>query len=509
MMDAPAAATPAAQHAVPPAFDRLPDFQARLLDALDHAVIATDAAGRIILWNRRAEELYGWTSAEVIGRDVVEVTAQETTRAAAAAIMAQLSRGARWSGELLLRRKDGSSFLALVTDTPIRDERGNLVGVVGISSDVTEQRRTEEALRTSEARQRALLDAIPDLLFRVSADGTLLDFQPSKGPAAHVPSSEMLGRNLREVLPEEIAQASIAIIARALATGTVCSHEYQLAGAHGLRDYEARLVPCGDGEVLALVRDISERKQVDRARDEFLSIASHELRTPVTALRGVVQLLQRARTRGEVDVERLDRALSRMAQSSSQLVTLTEDLLDVSRLQAGKLDLRLVELDLATFASDIAERFRDSLAAQEHPPRVRLEADGAAIDGAAYRVQADPARLEQVLVNLLENARKYSPDGGAVELRISASAPGGVLLTVRDHGIGLPPDVGDTLFKPFGRAANATDRQIQGLGLGLSICRQIVEQHGGRIWAESEGEGKGSTFCVWLPSAEAGPPRRG
>jgi PAS domain S-box-containing protein len=233
-----------------------------------------------------------------------------------------------------------------------------------------------------------------------------------------------------------------------------------------------------------------EANDAVQARDEFLSIASHELRTPVTSISGVAQVALRAKEHGRLDDARLMRALQQIMRGSQRLVSLTEDLLDVSRLQTGRFELRLEALDLAAFVVDLTERFGATLDEQH---QLMLE-----VDGDPRTVPADSARLEQVLANLLSNAVKYSPDGGTIVVAMR-HVDTGVQITVRDEGIGLPPGTEDTIFQPFGRAPNATHRQIQGLGLGLYISRQIVERHGGRIWAESAGDGRGMTMHVWLP----------
>lgn len=230
-----------------------------------------------------------------------------------------------------------------------------------------------------------------------------------------------------------------------------------------------------------------------QARDEFLSIASHELRTPVTAISGVAQVAMRARERGVLDDTRLARTLEQLLRGSQRLVALTEDLLDVSRLQTGRFELRPEPLDLVAFVTDFVDRFQVNLDETHQIVLDTRDAEPSVI------VQADPARLEQVLSNLLTNAVKYAPDGGTIGVTVvyeSASAH----VLIRDDGIGLPDGSMDAIFQPFGRAPNASHRQIQGLGLGLYICRQIVERHGGEIWAESLGDGAGATFRFWLPA---------
>ena len=245
-----------------------------------------------------------------------------------------------------------------------------------------------------------------------------------------------------------------------------------------------------------------------QARDEFLSIASHELRTPVTAISGVAQVALRAHQRGTLDDARLSRALEQLIRGSHRLVALTEDLLDVSRLQTGRFELRPEDLDLRPFVADFVDRFDVHLGEQH---RIVLDVTGegrGARDeepgtereesGEPLLVRADSARLEQVLANLLSNAVKYTPDGGTIAVTIGHDETS-ARIAVQDEGIGLPAGSEDAIFEPFGRAPNAAHRQIQGLGLGLYICRQIVERHGGHIWAESPGDGHGTTFQFCLP----------
>jgi signal transduction histidine kinase len=188
----------------------------------------------------------------------------------------------------------------------------------------------------------------------------------------------------------------------------------------------------------------------------------------------------------------LRRSLQRIDSASDRLAGLVRDLLDVSKINAGSLPLRLRTLDLTELVREVIGRYQEQLAAAG-AGHLLLD-----IVGAPVSVAADPERVEQVLTNLLDNAVKYSPDGPELRVRLQPKARG-VLLEVADRGIGLPQAAADRIFEPFSRAANAEERQITGMGLGLYICRNIVEQHHGRIWARSDGEGSGTTMCVWLP----------
>ncbi|MDP8924081.1 MAG: GAF domain-containing protein [Chloroflexota bacterium] len=241
-------------------------------------------------------------------------------------------------------------------------------------------------------------------------------------------------------------------------------------------------------------RLFAQAQDAIRLRDEFLSIASHELRNPVAGIKGAAQMLRRAEERGQLDRERQRRYVGIIDHAAMRLATLTEDLLDVSRLRAGGLPLRPQPVDVAELVDAVARRVH----AHDDVDRIAVE-----LDCAPCSAVVDPDRLGQVVENLLSNAIKYSPDGG--EIRVTLTVDGDDMeVCVRDSGIGLPGDALERIFEPFGRAQNALERNIEGLGLGLYICRQIVEQHGGRLWAESAGEGQGTTMLLRLP--RSGPP---
>lgn len=237
----------------------------------------------------------------------------------------------------------------------------------------------------------------------------------------------------------------------------------------------------------------AEAQQAIRARDEFLSIASHELRTPLTGIKGYAQILRRAHLRGQLDNQRLERSLATIDESADRLSALVGDLLDVSRIRTGHLPLRLLTVDLAGALRAAADRYRDHLG-ELHELAVDLPPEPVYTD-------VDVDRLEQIVTNLLSNAVKYSPGGGIVRLSL-VGGDGGALVQVTDPGIGLPTESLEAIFQPFGRAPNATRRSLPGMGLGLYICRTLIERHGGRIWATSGGEDYGTTFGFWLPKAE-------
>jgi PAS domain S-box-containing protein len=227
-----------------------------------------------------------------------------------------------------------------------------------------------------------------------------------------------------------------------------------------------------------------------RARETFLSVASHELGGPLARLKLYTEVLQLARSRQDLDDALLKRALASIQRATNRLAGITQDLIDVARWQGGDISLNATRLDFGKLVREVVRGYQDHV-----EPPVQLK-----VGRGRHMVVADAGRLEQVCENLLDNSFKYSPDGGDVYAEVRSEG-GGVLLQVRDQGIGIPAGAADLIFEPFERAANAERRSVPGMGLGLYICRSIVERHGGRIWAESPGEQLGTTVSVWLPGA--------
>lgn len=236
-----------------------------------------------------------------------------------------------------------------------------------------------------------------------------------------------------------------------------------------------------------LYRDLKEALNL---RDEFLSIASHELRSPVTALKGYVQILESDRP---VTPEVRQKALSVIERQSNRLVQLVEQLLDVSRIRVGRLELQIESTDFVELADDVAERFRIQFEKDEKY-RLLVTHSSPSITG-----DCDRGRMEQVFSNLISNAIKYSPNGGTISVNIE-SLDDAIHASISDQGIGIPKDQQEYLFEMFTRASNVQGRGFEGMGLGLYICKEIVERHGGKIWIESQ-VGQGSTFHFTIPKA--------
>jgi signal transduction histidine kinase len=324
------------------------------------------------------------------------------------------------------------------------------------------------------------------------------------------PNTPMLGRTVADVFPESLGQGSIDVLDRVYQTGEPFSAADRPTDTIGGDDgpstrYFTYVIARLDDEngrpdaILSVILDTTEavltRQQAERGKDEFLSTASHELKTPLTALGLAAQLIDRVLAQPPpLDEARLLRHIRTIQDQVSRMSRLINDLLDTARMDAGRLTLKASPINLVALARDAADRQRDALQ-EEGRDRVSVQADRPSIV-----VQGDPVRLGQVLTNLLSNAVKYSPAGGPVDVMLTAS-PDLATIEVVDHGIGIPEEERADVFSPFRRASTAVAAAIEGTGLGLYITRRIVEAHGGSIRLV-ETPGGGSTFEVTLPLAE-------
>ncbi len=374
--------------------------------------------------------------------------------------------------------------------------------------------RAEDALRESERRLRSVFDRAVGFLGLMSPNGRVLEVNQTALDLLGMTREQALGRSLWEIHPgmagarDEIRRAVAAAAGGALVRREIGLYSGRIKPA--TIDISLKAVPGEGGETVFIIveghdisaikeaeeavrqRDITEER--DRAREHLLHIAAHELRNPMAAVKGILQLLQRRLASGQKP-EGLTEMMSIMEHEVDRLSSILNELLDAFRVQEGRLPLNFEPVDLAQVLAAALEPFR--VGAERHRFTV---AAPTRMDGAqgSVPVRGDYRRLEEVVRNLLSNAVKYSPDGG--DIRITLGAEGGwASLAVTDDGVGIPGDQLDRVFEPFFRASNLAGRDPGGLGLGLYICRDIVQRHGGRIWAESHEGGGGTTFHVELP----------
>lgn len=424
----------------------------------------------------------------------------------------------------LLQREPGAAptevFIDLVYQ-PIRDAAGAVTGILVQGHDVTEahhhealHRHAEAALRASEQRYRSLFASIDDgfclieLIF--DAAGEPVDYRfIETNPAFEVQTGLMhaVGKTMLELVPGH-DRHWFRTYGHVAVTGEATRFEDHAAAMGRWFDvYASRVGPPALRQVAVVFKDISARKRVEderaqlltreraarreaeeasRLRDEFLTTVSHELRTPLTAILGWVQLLRG----GRLPPDKHGRALETIERNARAQAQLIEDLLDVSSIMAGKLRLEVTAVDLPAIIEAALETVRPAAEAKGLHLRASLTAD--------CPVMGDTQRLHQVVWNLLANAVKFTPQGGQVHVQL-ARHEASVEVTVTDTGVGIDPEFQPHAFRRFRQANGATTRAHGGLGLGLSIVRQLVELHGGTVRVFSEGVGRGASFTVRLP----------
>jgi signal transduction histidine kinase len=347
------------------------------------------------------------------------------------------------------------------------------------------QQEVQERAR-GEAQVRAMLQAIPDMMFRVSRVGAFLDYKAEDLSCILADSESLLEKTISDVLPVATAQRGMVAIAEALRSGETQFFEYTLPNDGQIREYEARIAVCGPDEVVVIVRDITQRKEVERLKDELVSTVSHELRTPLASVRGFTELML---TR-DFAPDKQREYLAIIRGEAERLTNLINDFLDLQRMESGREAYNFAAVPLASFLRKSLDTFTVTNGAHT----LRLD-----LPEVAPVVMADAARLQQVLINLLSNAVKFSPHGGEVILG-ARTQDDHALVWVRDQGVGMDPEVVAKVFDRFFRADNRATRNIGGTGLGLALVKEIVIAHKGQVWVESI-SGQGSTFFFTLPIA--------
>lgn len=503
----------------------------------DYGIFTLDTEGNILTWNQGAERLKGYSPKEAIGMNFSAFyTAEDLARNHPQAELEIARQTGRYEEEGWRLRKDGSRFWANIIITRLLDSKGKLIGFSKVTRDLSQKKEVEEKLRQSEQRFRLLVEGVKDYaIFMLDTEGRIASWNQGAARIKGYESSEIVGKHFSIFYtPDEVASgkceyelreaaltgrfedegwrvrkdgsmlwASVVITAirdrdRKLIGFTKVTRdlterkrsEDRLQRAYS--DLERRVNERTADLALAnteLARRETELKEAVRVRDEFLSIASHELKTPITSLKMQLQILQAKSKPGQIESltsERLGKSLDVSLRQVDRLTRLIEDLLDVARSQAQKLSFTFEQIDLQELVEEVVERYATQLEAA----RCRLEiiADETVVGN------FDRFRLDQVLVNLITNAVKYAP-GTKITIslkRVFNSAQ----LIVADEGPGMTEETRLRLFQRFERGSNS--QNISGLGLGLFIAKQIVSGHRGSIRVESA-PGQGTQFIIDLP----------
>jgi PAS domain S-box-containing protein len=473
------------------------------LASIGDAVISTDAEGRVMFANTVAESLTGWTQAEAAGRplpDVFTIVDEHTRRSVENPALRALREGVivRVTNRTILISRDGTERPIDDSAAPMRDASGTSVGAVLVFRDVTERRRTDAA----RAQLASIIESSEDAIVSKTIDGIIRSWNVGAERLFGYTSEEAVGRPITLIIPPDRLEEERMILDRLRSGERIEHYETIRMAKNGRRlDISLSVSPLrdADGRIVGaskVARDITDRKQAEallresaRHKDEFLALLAHELRNPLAPLRNGLEAMRL--TSGLPDP--LIHAREMMDRQLSHLIRLVDDLLDMSRLSRGKMELRRSRIRLADVIASAVETARPLIDAAGHELKVTLPKEAVVLD-------ADLTRLVQVVANLLTNSAKYTARGGRIWLTAEVG-DGTVSVVVKDTGIGIPADALPRIFDMFSQVNRSIERTTGGLGIGLALVKGLVEMHGGTVSAESMGPDAGSTFIVRLPVA--------
>ena len=488
-------------------------FDTALSNSTDYNFIF-DLDGRFQYANRALLELWGTTAERAIGKSMAELDYPED-------VAADLLRNLRPAAETRRAVRDEVAYTSPVGTTgyfeyimaPVLDDGGTVVQIVGSSRNIIDRKRAETALKASEVRYRRLFESSKDGVLILDAHTAMItDANPFIGELLGYSKGEFVGKELWQVgLFEDVGAGEAAM--RELQEKRYIRYEDLPLETKAGRRINVEFVGSVYGEdgnsvIQCNIRDMTDRKRLedslrrhaaelseaDRRKDEFLATLAHELRNPLAPIRNGLQIMRMA---GD-DRRAIDESRTLMERQVTHMVRLIDDLLDVSRITRGKLELRRERVELATIVHNAVDTSRPLVEASGHELAVTLPARPIFVD-------ADVTRLSQVFSNLLNNAAKYTERGG--DIALAAERQGSdVVVAVRDNGVGIPPEMLPHVFDMFTQVDRSLERSQGGLGIGLTLVRTLVELHGGSVEARSGGHGLGSEFVVRLPIVVAASP---
>ncbi|MCC7448958.1 MAG: PAS domain S-box protein [Anaerolineae bacterium] len=470
-----------------------------IVQASPIGIILLDQAGRITLWSPAAEQIFGWKQTQVLGKALPTIPPDQQLEATA--LHRRVLNGESVTRQVLTRqRQNGSSLDVSLSLAPLHDSQGQATGILALVTDITERRRAEAALRESEARFRVALSNSPITVFTHDHD---LRYTWIYNPVGNFTPEGLLGKTDREMVPEAEANQLMAIKRRVIETGVGERNEVTLTMAGEARTFDFVAEPLYDTQgqitgVTCAAIDITERKQAELQRQQLITelearnaemerftyTVSHDLKSPLITIRGFVGMLESDIPAGNTANVQTDLAYIKDATTKMQM--LLDDLLELSRVG------RLVNPSSAVSLREVVAQALVMVAGQIAARQVTVE-----VAPNLPIVYADAPRMLEVFQNLIDNAVKFMGDQPDPRIKIGVRCDGDLLVCfVQDNGVGIDPPYQQKVFGLF----EQLDNTIEGTGIGLALVKRIIEVHDGRIWVESDGAGRGSTFCFTIPT---------
>jgi PAS domain S-box-containing protein len=484
-------------------------FQRVVSNVEDHAIFLLTREGFVSSWNTGAEQILGYRASEILGKSsLVFYSLEDVERGLPKQSIDLAKARGTYVEEGWRIRNDGAKFWAHVELTAIREKRGELHGFLQVMRDLTEQHEARGVLRQSEDRFRRLVEGVQEYaIFMLDPKGNVATWNRGAQRMKGYRAEEIIGKHFScfytpEALAERQPERNLRIAVR----------ERQFEGEgwrvrrDGRRFWAGVLITAlfdenGELEGFAKVtRDLSEKRKIealaeaDRQKDEFLAVLAHELRNPLAPISNALYLSDQSEVVVPTELARAIEAAKRQVRHMARLL---DDLLDLTRIGRGILDLNKEKVDVRSIITSCVESVRSLIEERRHELTVKLLPD-------PVWVEADAVRLEQVVMNLLTNAINYTDDGGQIRLTLNRQGDE-VVIRVIDSGIGIAPAEISHIFTLFVRGQPRHGYPVAGTGIGLALVKRLVEAHGGRVSALSEGLGKGSELIVRLPAANSRP----
>jgi PAS domain S-box-containing protein len=458
-----------------------------IIASSDDAIISKTLEGIITSWNQAAERLFGYTAQEAVGQSILLIIPPDL-HYEEDGILSKLRQGQRIEHyETTRRRKDGTLISVSLSISPVWDRSGTIIGATKIARNITERKReAEERLRLA-----ALVDSADVPIFSKTREGIITSWNKAAEQMYGYTAQEIVGQPVTLLFPDDRQEESASIMQQILRGERVQLFETVRCRKDGtqipvsvvvspIHNEQGRVIGASD-----IAHDITERLQAEQRKDAFIHMASHELKTPITSLKGFTAILQRRLSKQGDEQSLL--YLGRIDAQLNKLTTLVSELLDMSRMQSGSLPFRLQACEFDALVEEVV----NDMQAATTTHQLRVEGRTGAL------VSADPERLTQVLLNVLTNAIKYSPRAQEVIVRRWCENEQ-VIVSVQDFGIGIDQSHHERIFERFYQVEDAVEKTYPGLGIGLYISSEIMRQHQGHIWVESH-KGEGSTFFMALP----------
>lgn len=488
------------------------------------ALVVTDTNGTIVWANQAYSELTGYTLNEAIGSQIGVLKSGRQDASFYEKMWKSIKNGEKWSGMLINRRKDGSEYYEEMEIRPVIDASDDITHFVAVKRNITERKVLQDQLQKSETQKKTIVNNLTELMAELKEITKALDHARSQmhamldatteGMMLLSPTNEVLRINksferMFSVREKEVRNRYFlenaehwnrvfrddSVVQDILDESKCDTFDDRIfvqkwPAKRELQVYSASVVNAEDELLgrLMVFRDVSREREVERLKSEFVSLVTHEFRTPLTSIKGYTEMMLDGDT-GRLSSEQRD-FLETVLRNANHLSELVEELLDVSRIEAGAIKLNIQEIDIVPVIEDIVDRMRPQLEKKNQRLSIETPRD-------VPKVSADEMRTAQIILNLVSNAHKYTPSGGDIVISVEPEDEY-LLVDVKDNGIGLSQEEQEKIFSKFFRAENPETIKEGGTGLGLWITRSLVEMQGGEVSVDSN-LGEGSTFSFTIP----------